>query len=138
MLVRRRTSDKSGRILPPGTGARVRIQFNDGRTPRRADLLDDEVKELLGHVDFSEVRKRPVIATRSRTELEDLQRAVETRHRKVDQSFAALDAAVLCAYRAERDDGTPAFTLAEIAEVMGVTRQRVHQLVREIALKRLV
>lgn len=53
-----RTSDKSGLMLDAGTGARVRIEFYDGkRQARRADLTDAEVEELLGFA--VEVESRP-------------------------------------------------------------------------------
>jgi hypothetical protein len=53
-----RHSDKSGEVIPDGTGARVRVMFYDGKRPdRRADLTDAEVEKLL---DFTEeVRTRP-------------------------------------------------------------------------------
>lgn len=52
-----RKSDKSGTTLEPGTGARVRIEFYDGRVARRADLTDNEVEQLLGFA--REVETRP-------------------------------------------------------------------------------
>lgn len=67
------------------------------------------------------------------SELAELARAVEHRRRVVEREDAAVDEAVLRAYRARRDDDTPAFTLAEIGGVLGVSRQRAHQLVREVA-----
>jgi hypothetical protein len=43
-----RRSDASGKEIPQGTGARVRVMFNDKTKPDlRADLTDKEVKELL-------------------------------------------------------------------------------------------
>jgi hypothetical protein len=43
-----RRSDASGKEIPAGTGARVRVMFNDkSRHDLRADLTDKEVKELL-------------------------------------------------------------------------------------------
>jgi hypothetical protein len=56
-LIQARQSDKSGDILEPGTGARVRIEFYDERPARRADLTDVEVDELLGFA--VEVESRP-------------------------------------------------------------------------------
>lgn len=51
-------SDRSGKEIPKGTGARVRITFHDrSRTDRRADLTDEEVDELLGFA--GEVETRP-------------------------------------------------------------------------------
>ena len=38
-----RKSDASGKAIPDGTGARVRVMFNDPKRPdMRADLTDDE------------------------------------------------------------------------------------------------
>jgi hypothetical protein len=65
-------------------------------------------------------------------ELTELRRAVEVHRRKVEQANAALDAAIMRAYRAKSGDH-PAFTLSEIGEALGVSRQRAHQLVREIS-----
>lgn len=42
-----RRSDRSGDEIPTGTGARVRVIFNDDRPDLRADLTDEEVAELL-------------------------------------------------------------------------------------------
>lgn len=43
-----RKSDASGEEIPPGTGARVRVIFNDPkRVDLRADLTDEEVEQLL-------------------------------------------------------------------------------------------
>ena len=56
-LVQARKSDKSGLMIPEGTGARVRIEFNDGRVARRADLTDEEVQKLLPFA--KEVETRP-------------------------------------------------------------------------------
>jgi hypothetical protein len=43
-----RKSDASGELIPEGTGARIRVIFNDPeRHDLRADLTDDEVAELL-------------------------------------------------------------------------------------------
>jgi hypothetical protein len=43
-----RRSDASGAEIPRGTGARIRVMFNDKKhTDLRADLTDEEVKELL-------------------------------------------------------------------------------------------
>lgn len=66
-------------------------------------------------------------------ELTDLRRAVREHRDLVERADAALNAAILRAYRAKRPDETPAFTLAEIGGVLGVSRQRAHQLVREVA-----
>ena len=53
-----RRSDYSGKEIPSGTGARVRVMYYDGeRVDRRADLLDEEVLELLGFTE--EVKARP-------------------------------------------------------------------------------
>jgi hypothetical protein len=43
--------------MEPGTGARVRIEFYDGkRVARRADLTDEEVQKLLPFAHEVEVR----------------------------------------------------------------------------------
>jgi hypothetical protein len=56
-LIQARKSDKSGVLIEPGQGARVRIEFYDGkRTARRADLTDDEVEKLLPFATEVEVR----------------------------------------------------------------------------------
>lgn len=47
-IVQIRKSDYSGAEIPPGTGARIRVMWNDGaKTDLRADLTDEEVGELL-------------------------------------------------------------------------------------------
>lgn len=46
-LVQVRKSDMSGKDIPEGTGARVRIIWFDDRPDMRADLTDDEVQKLL-------------------------------------------------------------------------------------------
>ena len=57
-LIQARKSDKSGALMEPGTGARVRIEFYDGqRVARRADLTDAEVEKLLPFA--TEVETRP-------------------------------------------------------------------------------
>lgn len=66
-------------------------------------------------------------------ELTELTRAVKLHKREVELANLALEEAIMQAYRAQRDDGTPAFTLAEIGEVLGVSKQRAYQRVREIA-----
>lgn len=66
-LVQERQSDMSGRKIPHGTGARIRIEFYDGkRTARRCDLTDAEVQKLLPFA--REVETRPD-RRRSRAEL---------------------------------------------------------------------
>lgn len=56
-VVQMRVSSKSGETIPPDTGARVRVEFNDGVTPaRRADLTDAEFQELLGFAEQVETR----------------------------------------------------------------------------------
>lgn len=66
-LVQERQSDMSGRKIPPGTGARVRIEFYDpSRVARRCDLTDAEVQKLLPFA--QEVETRPE-RRRSRAEL---------------------------------------------------------------------
>lgn len=66
-------------------------------------------------------------------ELTELTRAVKLHRREIEAANLALDAAIMRAYRAQRADGTPAFTLAEIGEVLGVSKQRTYQRVREVA-----
>jgi hypothetical protein len=62
-----RISDMSGDVIPPRTGARVRIEFYDGeRVARRADLTDAEVEKLLPFA--QEVETRPE-RRRARAEL---------------------------------------------------------------------
>lgn len=57
-LIQARKSDKSGTIMEPGEGARIRITFYDGkRVARRADLTDAEVEKLLPFA--TEVETRP-------------------------------------------------------------------------------
>jgi hypothetical protein len=47
-LVQTRKSDASGKEIPRGTGARIRIMFNDPeKDDMRADLTDAEVAEIL-------------------------------------------------------------------------------------------
>jgi hypothetical protein len=66
-LVQERHSDMSGRKIPPGTGARVRIEFYDGtRVAQKCDLSDAEVAKLLPFA--QEVETRPE-RRRSRAEL---------------------------------------------------------------------
>jgi hypothetical protein len=56
-LVQARKSDLSGDLMEAGTGARIRIEFYDGkRVARRADLTDAEVEKLLGFAHEVEVR----------------------------------------------------------------------------------
>lgn len=66
-------------------------------------------------------------------ELTELSRAVKLHRREIETANLALDEAIMQAYRAQRADGTPAFTLAEIGEVLGVSKQRMYQRVREVA-----
>lgn len=43
-----RRSDASNKEIKQGTGARVRVMFNDPKRPdMKADLTDDEVKKLM-------------------------------------------------------------------------------------------
>lgn len=65
--------------------------------------------------------------------LDDLERAVAHREAAITRADQEVDEAMMAAYRARRDDGTPQFTLTEIGRVLGVSRQRVYQLVREAA-----
>ena len=60
-----RKSDKSGDVIPEGTGARVRIMFyDDSRADRRADLTDAEIEKILGFAE--EVKIRPERRGRSK------------------------------------------------------------------------
>lgn len=63
-LKQTRYSDKSGVIIPEGTGVRIRIEFLDGQQiARAADLTTEEFEELL---DFSKpVTERPARQTRA-------------------------------------------------------------------------
>lgn len=66
-------------------------------------------------------------------ELTELGIARETYRHEIERANAALDEAIMRAYRATRPDGKPKFTLAEIGDVWGVSRQRAHALVREVS-----
>jgi hypothetical protein len=51
-------SSLSGEEIPEGTGARIRIMFNDPRrVDQRADLTDQEVERFFGFTE--EVKPRP-------------------------------------------------------------------------------
>ena len=53
-------SSLSGDPIPDGTGARVRIMFNDpDRTDMRADLTDAEAEKFGRQVKAEEVEPRP-------------------------------------------------------------------------------
>ncbi len=57
-LAQIRRSDVSGKEIPAGTGARVRVMFfSDDKPDRRADLTDAEVEKLLSFT--REVQERP-------------------------------------------------------------------------------
>lgn len=59
-VVQVRKSDKSGAEIPEGTGARVRLEWYDGkRTAHRADLTDAEATKLIKDFGFNEVEPRP-------------------------------------------------------------------------------
>lgn len=61
------TSDKSGETIPAGTGARVRILFNDAeKVDMRADLTDAEVERLISEYGLKNVEPRPERRRRSR------------------------------------------------------------------------
>jgi hypothetical protein len=66
-------------------------------------------------------------------ELALLREAVEHRAQVIRDEDLAVDEAVLAAYRAKADNDMPANTLAEIGAVLGVSRQRAYQIVREVA-----
>lgn len=64
-----RRSDKSGDLIPPKTGAIIRIAYWDGTTTaRRADLTDEEVAELVELLNAQEIEPRPE-RRRSRADL---------------------------------------------------------------------
>lgn len=53
------TSDKSGKPIPGGTGARVRVLFNDqDKVDMRADLTDEEVQQLISAYKLKPVQPR--------------------------------------------------------------------------------
>jgi hypothetical protein len=55
-----RVSSLSGETIPDGTGARIRIMFNDpDRTDMRADLTDEETMKLAKQFKAEEVEPRP-------------------------------------------------------------------------------
>lgn len=55
-----RLSSLSGDLIPPGTGARVRIMFwDEGREDMRLDLTDAEVTDLAKRYKAEEVKPRP-------------------------------------------------------------------------------
>lgn len=55
-----RVSSLSGEVIPNGTGARVRVIFNDPeRVDMRADLTDAEVEELATTFKAERVEPRP-------------------------------------------------------------------------------
>lgn len=66
-------------------------------------------------------------------ELLKLRQAVMRRQRTIERENALVDEAVLAAYRAKRADGTPEWSLEQIGDVLGVTRQRAWQVVRQVA-----
>lgn len=54
------TSDKSGEVIPRGSGARVRILFNDeAKIDMRADLTDAEAEQLIRDYKLTQVAPRP-------------------------------------------------------------------------------
>jgi hypothetical protein len=55
-----RVSSLSGEVIPDGTGARIRIMFQDPeRTDMRADLTDAEAEQLAQEFKAEEVEPRP-------------------------------------------------------------------------------
>jgi hypothetical protein len=63
-------SDKSGEMIKPGTGARVRIMFyDDKRVDMRADLSDAEVAKLVREYKLKDVEPRPERAGEKRVKL---------------------------------------------------------------------
>lgn len=67
------------------------------------------------------------------SELTDLARAVTRRADALAEADREVAEALMRAYRAQREDGSPQFTLNEIGDALGVSRQRVYQLVRKAA-----
>lgn len=55
-----RISSLSNEVIPEGTGARIRIMFNDpNRNDMRADLTDAEAAKLAKQFKAEEVEPRP-------------------------------------------------------------------------------
>lgn len=55
-----RVSSLSGDVIPDGTGARIRVMWNDSdRVDLRADLTDDEALKLAKQFHAEEVEPRP-------------------------------------------------------------------------------
>jgi hypothetical protein len=55
-----RVSNLSGDVIPDGTGARIRIMWNDPeRVDMRADLTDAEAEEIARQCKVEEVDPRP-------------------------------------------------------------------------------
>jgi len=53
-------SSKSGDVIPDGTGARIRIMWNDeSRVDMRADLTDAEADEVVAQYRATDVEPRP-------------------------------------------------------------------------------
>lgn len=53
------TSDKSGEVIAPGTGGRIRLLFNDEeRVDMRADLTDAEIEKLVRDYKMKPVQPR--------------------------------------------------------------------------------
>lgn len=66
-IVNARQSDKSQKMIPLGTGARILIDFYDKtRVKQTADLSDEEIEELLPFA--TEIEERPA-RRRGRAEL---------------------------------------------------------------------
>jgi DNA-directed RNA polymerase specialized sigma subunit len=65
--------------------------------------------------------------------LDELRHAVDRRAHLLEAADREVDDWMMRAYRAKREDGTPQFTLGEIGAALGVSRQRVYQLVRKAA-----
>lgn len=55
-----RVSSLSGEVIPEGTGARIRVMFQDpDRVDMRADLTDAEAAQLAEQFKAEEVEPRP-------------------------------------------------------------------------------
>jgi len=62
-----RVSSLSEKLIPDGTGARVRIIWADpDRTDMRADLTDEETAKLAKEFNLEEVQERPTHRRRVR------------------------------------------------------------------------
>jgi hypothetical protein len=69
-LVQVRRSDASGKEIPRGTGARIRVIFNSpDKADMRADLTDEEVAEILHFAQPVEARPERKAARAQRLQI---------------------------------------------------------------------